>query len=263
MCLEHPADGQVEFAVRCSALGRYLPRGGRVLDLGGGPGRYAIWLAEHGHRVTLADLSPELLAITRERVDAASVKLDAIVEVDARNLSAWAGGSFDAVVCLGPFDHLTEANDRARAASEVARVLVDGGVAFIALMPILAFLRRTLAVPDERRHLPDPGFLERVLHQGIFVNGVPGRFTQGYGVRPDDVGPFFRGFGFEQLALLSTESLTVGVESELPVLLKDPVLARAVLQLAIDHAGDPGILDLARHLMYVGRYRARASGVRV
>ena len=64
------------------------------------------------------------------------------------------------------------------------------------------------------------------MHQGVFVNDVPGRFTQGYGVRRDGVGPFVRRFGFAQLALLSTESLTVGIESELPVLLKGPELAR-------------------------------------
>ncbi|TME26653.1 MAG: hypothetical protein E6I75_26040 [Chloroflexi bacterium] len=128
-------------------------------------------------------------------------------------------------------------------------------MAFIALMPALAFVRRTLALPDERRHLLDAGFLERVRDDGVFINDVPGRFTQGYGVRLEDVEPFFANFGFEQLALLSAESLTIGLESELPALLGDAVLAGLVQKLAIDHAGDPGILGLARHLQYVGRRR--------
>jgi len=128
-------------------------------------------------------------------------------------------------------------------------------VAFIALMPALAFVRRTLALPDERRHLLDAGFLERVRDDGVFINDVPGRFTQGYGVRLEDVEPFFANFGFEQLALLSAESLTIGLESELPALLGDAVQAGLVQKLAIDHAGDPGILGLARHLLYVGRGR--------
>jgi S-adenosylmethionine-dependent methyltransferase len=38
------------------------------LDIGGGPGRYALWLAGLGHHVALADLSPELLAMAREHV---------------------------------------------------------------------------------------------------------------------------------------------------------------------------------------------------
>ena len=76
--LDNPADGQLEFAVTCDVLARHLPVGARVLDLGGGPGRYAIWLAEHEYRVTLADVSPELLAIARERIDAAGVEVQAI-----------------------------------------------------------------------------------------------------------------------------------------------------------------------------------------
>ena len=46
-------EGVIEFVVNTHFLAGYLPAGGRVLDLGGGPGRYANWLAEQGHRVVL------------------------------------------------------------------------------------------------------------------------------------------------------------------------------------------------------------------
>jgi len=36
-----------------------VPAGGRALDLGCGPGRNAVWLAEQGYRVDALDLSPE------------------------------------------------------------------------------------------------------------------------------------------------------------------------------------------------------------
>jgi 2-polyprenyl-3-methyl-5-hydroxy-6-metoxy-1,4-benzoquinol methylase len=71
--LENPADGTIEFAVTCHALANHLPPEGRVLDLGGGPGRYTLWLAERGYRVALADLSPALLDIARARVAASAV----------------------------------------------------------------------------------------------------------------------------------------------------------------------------------------------
>jgi S-adenosylmethionine-dependent methyltransferase len=142
-------------------------------------------------------------------------------------------------------------------------VLVADGVVFVALMPALAFVRRSLAPPDERRHRLEPGFVERVLHDGVFVNDVPGRFTQGYGVQLDEVGPLdafarsFARFGFEQLALLSAESLTVGLEAALPELRADEALAKVVFELATGHAGDPSIFGLARHVLYVGRRLAR------
>ncbi len=106
-------------------------------------------------------------------------------------LSLWADDSFDAVLSLGPFYHLPDTTERHRAAVEMGRVLRSGGMAFVALMPRYAFLRRTMAIPDERHHLTQPGFVPRLLEDGVFINDIPGRFTHGYGVRPEDVGPFF------------------------------------------------------------------------
>ncbi len=106
--LTHPTDGAVEYAVNRQLLAAHLPPTGRVLDLGGGPGRYTIWLAQRGYAVTLADLSPNLLAIARERIAQAGVahRVEAVVEADACDLSRWEDGRFAAVVSLGPFYHL-------------------------------------------------------------------------------------------------------------------------------------------------------------
>ena len=45
-----------EFEINCRYIDRYVQPGQSVLDLGGGPGRYSIHLAERGCAVTLADL---------------------------------------------------------------------------------------------------------------------------------------------------------------------------------------------------------------
>ncbi len=42
-----------------------FPRPGEALDLAGGAGRHALYLAEHGWRVTLADISPAAIAQAR------------------------------------------------------------------------------------------------------------------------------------------------------------------------------------------------------
>src|SRR5258706_2936598 len=63
--LTNPADGALEFAVNRSVIARHLATGARGLDIGGGPGRYALWLAGLGHHFALADLSPQLLAMPR------------------------------------------------------------------------------------------------------------------------------------------------------------------------------------------------------
>jgi SAM-dependent methyltransferase len=55
-----------------------LPRRGRALDLAGGGGRHAIWLAKRGLDVTLADIAEEGLAIARAAADDAGVPLSTI-----------------------------------------------------------------------------------------------------------------------------------------------------------------------------------------
>ena len=254
--LQNPDDGAVEFAVTCEALTTHLPPNARVLDIGGGPGRYTIWLAQRGHHVTLADLCPEMLSIARTKIGQAGVDsiVEEVVEADARDLSHWADNSFDAVLSLGPFYHLPDPNDRNLAVYELRRVLRVGGPAFVALIPRYAFLRRTLATADERRHLGQPDFVKRVLEEGVFINDVPGRFTGGYGVIPEDVSPFFEQHGFTTLALLAAEGIAVNSQTALSELAEsDPTVYQAILDVIIRTSGDSSILGMSTHLLYVGR----------
>ncbi len=52
-----------------------IPPRSRVLDVGGGNGRNAIWLARHGHDVTIADVSAEGLTLARSAAAAAGVSV--------------------------------------------------------------------------------------------------------------------------------------------------------------------------------------------
>jgi ubiquinone/menaquinone biosynthesis C-methylase UbiE len=255
MRLESPDDGSVEFAITCRVLTKYLLPGSRVLDIGGGPGRYSIWLAEHGHRVVLADLSSRLLSIAHSKIQQSEARasVEEIIEADACDLSHWRDISFDAVLSLGPFYHLPDPGDRDQAIAELRRVLRPGGRAFVALMPRYAFLRRTLAIPDERRHMAQPEFVSRVLERGVFNNDVPGRFTDGYGVRPEEVRSFFEGHGFATLALLAAEGIVRDNQRSLHELERnDPVTFQTVVDLILQTAHDPSIFGMAAHLLYVG-----------
>ena len=249
-------EGLVEFAVTTHALTQHLPEAGRVLDIGGGPGRYAIWLAEHGYTVVLADLSPNLLEIARAEIDNAGVgaNIEAFAEADARDLSAWPDASFDAVLSLGPFYHLPESQDRHTAAQEMARVLRPSGIAFVAFMPRYTFLRRTMAIADEQQHLDTPGWVTQLMTQGRFDNDTPGRFTVGYGARPTEIEPFMTGYGFKSLALLAAESVASGLGDQISDLAKSsPDTYAAALDLMIEAASDRSIHGMCSHLLYVGR----------
>ena len=88
--------GMLEYARTQALLQRILPPPpAEILDVGGGPGRYALWLTERGYRVRLID--PVALhveqarAAARERgVELAGAEVDAISFADPVN--GWATG---------------------------------------------------------------------------------------------------------------------------------------------------------------------------
>jgi ubiquinone/menaquinone biosynthesis C-methylase UbiE len=99
-----------------------------VLDVGGGPGVYATWLAAKGFDVHLVDAVP--LHVQRA-VEASAGQphsaLKSAVIGDARSLH-WSNASVDVVLLLGPLYHLTKRVDRLKVLREAGRVLRPGGV---------------------------------------------------------------------------------------------------------------------------------------
>lgn len=57
------------------SLASYIPTTGKALDIAGGAGRHAIWLAQRGLDVTLADISPVGLELACARAAAAGVSV--------------------------------------------------------------------------------------------------------------------------------------------------------------------------------------------
>ncbi len=55
-----------------------LPPRSRLLDVGGGSGRNAIWLAKQGHEVTIADISETGLAIATTAAEAVGVTITTV-----------------------------------------------------------------------------------------------------------------------------------------------------------------------------------------
>lgn len=183
-------EGALEFRRASSLLHANIPPRSRVLDLGGGPGRYSIELARAGHNVVLADLSPELLATARQRINDAGVlagQVESVDEADAMSLQGYANDSFDAVVAFGPFYHLLSNAERVSAAGEIARVLRAGGLAFVAFIPrlsgLIGLVERAAASPDQ---VPE-GVLSMAARHGWFRNGAESGFQEGYYPRVEDL----------------------------------------------------------------------------
>ena len=121
--------GQIEFVRTQEIITRYLPAPPAVvLDVGGGSGPYACWLAQAGYEVHLVDPVDVHIEQAKETSNQQPEHPIASVSLgDARELR-FLSMSADAVLLLGPLYHLTEKNDRLLALAEAYRVLRNGGV---------------------------------------------------------------------------------------------------------------------------------------
>ena len=140
----------LEFLVTMHYLRKYLPETGKVLDAGGGPGRYALELCRAGYDVVLLDINPTYTAFAEEKIksEPKSVSKRWITSVvgDIRDLSRFNTNDFDAVLCLGgPLTYISDETERTQATSELVRVTKSGGIVCIAVVGYLAMLRTVLS----------------------------------------------------------------------------------------------------------------------
>jgi SAM-dependent methyltransferase len=90
-------EGSSEPSAFVTGLDAALPRGGRALDLAGGAGRHALWLARRGLEVTLADVSDVALARAAQRARAEGLPLRTVrLDLEAEPLPA---GPWDVILC--------------------------------------------------------------------------------------------------------------------------------------------------------------------
>lgn len=98
-------------------------KGGRVLDLGTGPGTQAIALAKRGFQVVATDVSATALAEARELARREGVEVDFVVD---DILSTSLKGPFDWVIDRGIL-HLFPPEERQRYLNALERILRPGG----------------------------------------------------------------------------------------------------------------------------------------
>jgi ubiquinone/menaquinone biosynthesis C-methylase UbiE len=106
---------------------RHCPQPGRLIDLGCGTGRLLIASARRGCRVVGVDLSPEMLAVAREKAAAAGVAVD-LLQANLTELDALPDQSFDCAACLfSTLGMVMGGDNRRRVVARAYRLLKPGG----------------------------------------------------------------------------------------------------------------------------------------
>ncbi len=243
---------RTEFAVTLRALAEYAPRPpASILDIGGGPGRYAIELARRGYAVTLLDLSSACLGLAKEKAREAGVELVDYVHGTATDLGRFPDARFEAALLLGPLYHLQTKELRQCAVQAARRVLRPGGVIFAAVVTRYAPIRDA-AIHEPTWLLEHPEEYENLLADG-FPAKQPGStwFENAYFAQPTEFAPFMQAEGFETRALVACEGVVSMIDQQLNQL--SGKLWEAWVDLNYRFGHDPSVYGMAEHLLYVGQ----------
>ena len=249
--LDDDPRSRVIFHVHRWYLQQFIKPSHHVLDAGAGPGRFSIELAKLGATVTIGDISPGQLDISRRKLEEAGLESHIAdrVPLDIVDCSQFADESFDAVVCYGsPISYVQErASD---AIGELLRVTKRGGYL---LLSVCARLNVYLPLLIEWVHSEGIDSVRQYISTGI----------------PDDVDdephPMQCYKWSELKALLERHVAEVSAVSAsncmatvpaIPSLRKieqDPAFWKAFLEWEVEICREPGVLDIGSHIIVVLR----------
>ena len=235
-------------------LERRLPQPPAVIvDVGGGAGAYACWLAKKGYEVHLIDAMP--LHVEQARAASAAQQdypLASASVGDARKLEH-ADASADAVLLLGPLYHLTERSDRMKALAEANRILKPHGILMATVISRFASVLDGLT----KGFIDDPDFVDivrRDLKDGQHRNpgNHPEYFTTAFFHHPDELEAEITESGFNQDATIAIEG-PGWLLQRFDEVWNEPARKARLLEAVSWIEEEPSLLGASAHLMAVAR----------
>ncbi|NPV07973.1 MAG: class I SAM-dependent methyltransferase [Anaerolineae bacterium] len=226
---------------------RYFAAGGRLLDVGGGPGSYSQDFLDRGFDITLVDISPRAVECAQEQYGG-HPRFRALV-LDATEVVSLGRESFDAVLSNGPFYHLIRRSDRDRAAQATWQVLKPGGRIIAAALTVYSFIRGLLTWEKHDRFLSDEVPCNPRV-DGLWSDRCDEHdVISPYRTRPEPFRRFFERHGFRTMSMAACKGVLTGLKSldEAPEAVQEKA---AALMLAT--CEDPDTLGLSEHIFYVG-----------
>ncbi len=240
----------LEFGVTMRYMDKYYPKTGKVLDVGGGPGRYSMMLAKKGYDVTLVDISPKNVEFAADKAKKEGVHIRAIC-ADALDLGNHVFEKFDIVQCMGPLYHLLSEQDRINCVRQCLEHLKPGGLFVASFISSYALLADVIARYPEMIKRYKSHLLKCDESACNIENEDNPGFTDAYFTYPLDIEPFFDGFSLQKLVMAGTEGLANLNEQTIRDLPKDIVDDWIDISYAMSQ--DKLIWGANQHFLYIGR----------
>ena len=242
---------RVELETTLHFLEKYLPKKGKILDAGGGPGRYTLELAKRGYDVVLLDMTPANLEFARRQIRRAKLqdRVKEVVEGSIVDLSRFEEGHFDAVICLGgPLSHVIDDAKRDRAISELIRVTKKGGPLFVSVMSRLSLLAIELTMFQYEIEMPH--FIQ-IRDTGSYEGGYG--FTCCHFFLPEELREAFSGKGVTIVEMVGLEGIGSLHRRHVNQLAKDEKRWKIWLETHYQTCTHPAVVGMSEHMLIVSR----------
>ncbi len=243
--------GPLEFERNKNLIARFLPKKGIVVDVGGGPGIYAEWLAGMGHQVYLIDPVDKHIKQASKR-SAKSKKPFTSLLGEAQNL-VFDDNFADVIILHGPLYHLQQKEDRIRALEEAKRVIKPNGV--VLGFAINHSASAVAGLLNGFIHIPALfEMCKQELSTGIHTppKGILGVLPMAYYHRPAELRSEVEAAGLAYLDTFAVEGM-IWMDKNYFETRADFNKKEAMMELIKLTENDQSLLSLSPHMMIVGR----------
>lgn len=245
-----------EFLLTKRFMDRYIKPGDTVLDIGGGPGRYSLYLAEKGCDVTLFDLSSANVAFAKTKAEELDLPLTAMQGDACYVDTVLPGQLFDHVLLMGPMYHLLEEGDRIQSVQVALALLKPAGKLYVSFCNLTSGMIFAMAKMPEiltiAKEHEDLRFFTSYLQAFLANESYAGpAFTTAYFIHQKEVLPFMAQFPLEKLHLFSQEGIMAPCEAN--IFKSGEAVVQAWLDVCEQVCEREELLAYAEHFMYIGK----------
>lgn len=193
-----------EYEITKTMIQKHL-RPGSILDIGGGPGRYSMWLAQMGLAVTLVDLSDGNVAFAKAKAKELGLSVRCY-QGNAMDLTELPLDQYDNILLMGPLYHLSNEEDRAKCVREAKRLLKPGGVLFASFISMTGGINYYLdECPYEMMNEPEQSLFDAMEADHSWSGNA---FTKSTFIDNDEIIPFFERLGMQKITMFGQEGIT-------------------------------------------------------
>jgi S-adenosylmethionine-dependent methyltransferase len=217
----------------------------QIFDIGGGPGRYSIYLAEKGHKVTLLDLSERNIEVAKRKSFERGIVLEDYIHGNALELVQF-DQKYDVVLLMGPLYHLLKESQRKKAVEEALKLLKPNGLI------IVSFISNYAPIQDNLSQLFPIESVEGLLD---YLNDGENKdkegFTTAYFIDHNEAKAFMKSFGLKELIFAGIENILGCKEKEINLLEENEY--RKWLEIGYHLSKDKNVIGTSQHFLYIGR----------